>query len=108
MHTLKKKTTNQQKKPQTNKNQSSLPAGETWGQLLIFNSLSVSLLLATSTLRDGSSTGVSSILSEERDLEFTNTTVSAEIKWDWEKKSLNETVVSEIKISMVLHCSQQS
>lgn len=40
----------------------------------------MSLLLATSTLREGSSTGVSSILSEESDLEFTNTTVSAEIK----------------------------
>lgn len=65
-----------------------VPAGETWGQLLIFSSLSVSLLLATSTLRDGSSTGVSSILSEDKDLEFTNTTVSAEIKWDWKAKKL--------------------
>lgn len=62
-----------------------LPAGETWGQLLIFKSFRVSLLLATNTLRDGSSTGVSSILSEERDLEFTNTTVRAETKCDCKK-----------------------
>lgn len=59
------------------------PAGETWGQLLIFNSFRVSLLLATRTFRDGSSTGVSSILMEDRDLELTNTTVSADTKWAW-------------------------
>lgn len=58
-----------------------LPAGETWGQLLIFNNLRVSLLLATSTFKDGSSTGVSSILIEDKDLELTNTTVSADTKW---------------------------
>lgn len=58
----------------------SIPAGETCGQLLIFSSLSVSLLLATRTLREGSSTGVSSILREDRDLELTKTTVSAEMK----------------------------
>lgn len=59
-----------------------VPAGETWGQLLIFSSFRVSLLLATSTFRDGSSTGVSSIFSEDNDLELTNTTVRAEMKWD--------------------------
>lgn len=59
-----------------------VPAGETWGQLLILSSLRVALLLATSTLRDGSSTGVSSIFNEDRDLELTNTTVRAEVKWD--------------------------
>lgn len=59
-----------------------VPAGETWGQLLIFKSFRVSLLLATSTFSDGSSTGVSSILSEDSDLELTNTTVKAEMKWD--------------------------
>lgn len=59
-----------------------LPAGETWGQLLILSNLSVSLLLATKTLSDGSSTGMSSILSDDNDLELTNTTVSAEMKWD--------------------------
>jgi hypothetical protein len=40
----------------------------------------VSLLLATRTFRDGSSTGVSSIFRDERDLELTNTTVRAEMK----------------------------
>lgn len=60
----------------------SVPAGETWGQLLIFSSLRVSLLLATRTLREGSSTGVSSIFREDSDLELTKTTVSAEMKWD--------------------------
>lgn len=65
----------------------SIPAGETWGQLLIFSSLRVSLLLATRTLRDGSSTGVSSIFREDRDLELTKTTVRAEMKWDcWSAK----------------------
>lgn len=58
----------------------SSPAGETWGQLLIFSSFSVSLLFATSTFRDGSSTGVSSIFRDDRDLEFTKTTVRAEMK----------------------------
>lgn len=53
------------------------PAGETWGQLLIFSIFSVSLLLATSTFKDRSSTVVSSILIEDRDLEFTNTTVTS-------------------------------
>lgn len=57
-----------------------VPAGETCGQLLIFSSLSVSLLLATRTLSEGSSTGVSSIFREDRDLELTKTTVSAEMK----------------------------
>ncbi|TNN64538.1 hypothetical protein EYF80_025286 [Liparis tanakae] len=52
----------------------SVPAGVTCGQLLIFSSSRVSLLLATSTFRDGSSTGVSSISSEDSDLELTNTT----------------------------------
>ncbi|KAF3843348.1 hypothetical protein F7725_002197 [Dissostichus mawsoni] len=41
---------------------------------------SVSLLFATNTFRDGSSTGVSSIFSEDSDLELTNTTVRAEMK----------------------------
>jgi len=58
----------------------SVPAGVTCGQLLIFSSFRVSLLLATSTFRDGSSTGVSSISSEDSDLELTNTTVRAEMK----------------------------
>lgn len=63
-----------------------LPAGETCGQLLIFSSFSVSLLLATRTLRDGSSTGVSSIFRDDSDLEFTNTTVKAEMKCDWRRE----------------------
>lgn len=62
------------------------PAGDTWGQLLIFSSFRVSLLLATRTFKEGSSSGVSSILIEDNDLEFTKTTVSAEAKWAcWEK-----------------------
>jgi len=40
----------------------------------------VSLLLATRTFREGSSRGVSSILIDDNDLEFTKTTVSAEAK----------------------------
>lgn len=57
------------------------PAGDKWGQLLIFSSFRVSLLFATRTFKDGSSSGVSSILIDDNDLEFTKTTVSAEAKW---------------------------
>lgn len=65
-----------------------IPAGETCGQLLIFSSFKVSLLLATSTFREGSSTGVSSIFNEDSDLELTNTTVRAEMKWDCEREEM--------------------
>lgn len=59
-----------------------LPSEETWGQLLIFRSLRVSLLLATRIFNEGSSTGVSSILMDDNDFELTKTTVSADTKWD--------------------------
>ncbi len=59
------------------------PAGDTRGQILIFNSLSVSLV--TRTFREGSSTGVSSVFIEDRDEEHPNTTVRAETKCDGEQ-----------------------
>lgn len=57
----------------------------------------MSLLLATRTLRDGSSTGVSSIFSEDSDLELTNTTVSAEMKWDCGQRETAQSKGSESK-----------
>lgn len=63
-----------------------LPAGDTWGQLLILSSFRVSLLLATRTFKEGSSSGVSSTLIDDNDLEFTKTTVSAEAKWACSEK----------------------
>ena len=46
----------------------------------------MALLLAARTFRDGSSTGVSSILMEHSDLELTNTTVNADAKCDCGEK----------------------
>lgn len=86
------------------------PAGDTWGQLLIFSSFRVSLLLATRTFREGSSSGVSSILIDDNDLEFTKTTVSAEVKWAYleklkegEKKSYENIGRTSASKSQVLH-----
>lgn len=77
------------------------PAGDTWGQLLIFSSFRVSLLLATRTFKEGSSSGVSSTLIDDNDLEFTKTTVSAEAKWACsekmeEKKKTKQTTYEKI------------
>lgn len=60
-----------------------LPSDKTWGQLLIFRRLRVSLLLATRIFKEGSSAGVSSILIDDDDVELTITTVSADTKRDF-------------------------